>query len=55
MEDKNRIIDVWLGGARVVLPDMPPEIPRHPCEDSQGYWTRLYTRESTGHTSMKLP
>lgn len=55
LEDRKRITDIWLGGTRVVLPDMPMEIPRHPCENSQGYWTRLYTRESTGHTPMQLP
>lgn len=55
LEDRKRMTDVWLGGARVVLPDMPMEIPRHPCENAQGYWTRTYTRASTGHTPMQLP
>jgi imidazolonepropionase-like amidohydrolase len=50
LEDKARIIDVWKGGARVDLPDLPVEMPRHPNEASQGYWNRLYTRRSTGHT-----
>jgi imidazolonepropionase-like amidohydrolase len=50
LEDKARIIDVWKGGARVDLPDLPVEMPRHPNEASQGYWNRLYTRRSTGNT-----
>ncbi len=50
IEEKNRIIDVWRGGVRVDLPDMAPEMPRHPAEASQGFWNRLYTRQSTGNT-----
>jgi imidazolonepropionase-like amidohydrolase len=42
------IVDVWLGGKRVSLPDMPVEIPRHPAELAQGMWNRVYTRASTG-------
>ena len=55
LEDKSRIIDVWKSGVRVTLPDMPTEMPRHPSEASQGYWNRLYTRRSTGHTPPLTP
>jgi imidazolonepropionase-like amidohydrolase len=50
LEQKERIVDVWRGGARVRLPEMPVEMPRHPAEASQGYWNRIYTRRSTGNT-----
>ncbi|GAN54479.1 metal-dependent hydrolase family protein [Tanticharoenia sakaeratensis] len=46
IEDKHRFIDVWKGGRKVTLPHLPPEMPRHPNEDSQGYWNRLYSRET---------
>jgi imidazolonepropionase-like amidohydrolase len=51
IEDKARIVEVWRGGARVDLPDMPTDMPRHPSEAAQGYWNRLYTRRSTGDTA----
>ena len=35
LEEKHRIIDVWKAGARVELPDMPVDMPRHPSETSQ--------------------
>jgi imidazolonepropionase-like amidohydrolase len=55
LEEKRRIVDVWRGGVRVSLPDFPPEMPRHPAEKSQGYWNRLYTRDSTGNTPALKP
>jgi hypothetical protein len=55
LEEKHRIIDVWKAGARVELPDMPVDMPRHPSETSQGYWNRLYTRKSTRHTAHLSP
>jgi imidazolonepropionase-like amidohydrolase len=55
LEEKERIIDVWKGGARVELPDLKVDMPRHPSEASQGYWNRLYTRKSTGNTQAMTP
>lgn len=55
IEDSNRIVGVWKGGALVTLPDMPTDMPRHPSEASQGYWNRLYTRQSTGFTASLSP
>ena len=37
------------------FPAMPAEMPRHPSEASQGYWNRLYTRQSTGFTPPMSP
>jgi imidazolonepropionase-like amidohydrolase len=48
LQKADAIVDVWLGGKRVSLPDMPVEIPRHPAELAQGMWNRVYTRASTG-------
>ncbi len=47
LEERRRIQEVWMNGARIDLPAMPAEIPRHPCENSQGMWNRVYTRAST--------
>lgn len=55
LEESQRIIGVWKGGALVELPAMPAEMPRHPSEASQGYWNRLYTRQSTGFTPPMSP
>jgi hypothetical protein len=30
-------------------------MPRHQTEASQGFWNRLYTRESTGNTPALSP
>jgi imidazolonepropionase-like amidohydrolase len=46
LQESARFVDVWMNGRKVVLPDMPAEIPRHPSEASQGMWNRVYTRES---------
>jgi imidazolonepropionase-like amidohydrolase len=46
LQDSARFIDIWMNGCKVVLPEMPAEIPRHPSEASQGMWNRVYTRES---------
>jgi imidazolonepropionase-like amidohydrolase len=46
LQDAARFVDVWMDGKRVVLPDMPAEMPRHPSEASQGMWNRVYTRQS---------
>jgi imidazolonepropionase-like amidohydrolase len=46
LQESARFIDIWMNGAKVVLPEMPAEIPRHPSEASQGMWNRAYTRES---------
>jgi imidazolonepropionase-like amidohydrolase len=45
LQDAARFVDVWMDGKRVVLPDMPADMPRHPSESSQGMWNRVYTRE----------
>lgn len=55
LEDAERIIEVWKSGARVELPDLPADMPRHPAEGSQGFWNRLYTRASTGNTPLLAP
>jgi imidazolonepropionase-like amidohydrolase len=46
LQESARFVDVWMSGSKVVLPEMPAEIPRHPSEASQGMWNRVYTRES---------
>jgi len=46
LQESVRFIDIWMNGAKVVLPDMPADIPCHPSESSQGMWNRVYTRES---------
>ncbi len=46
LQESARFVDVWMNGAKVVLPEMPAEIPRHPSEASQGMWNRVYTRQS---------
>jgi len=46
LEERERILEVWMNGQKVTLPVMPVEIPRHPCENSQGMWNRTYTRAS---------
>ena len=48
LEQRERILEVWMNGAPVSLPDFPAEIPRHPSEASQGMWNRVYTRASVG-------
>ena len=47
LEERNRFTQVWMNGKPVDLPDLPAEIPRHPCENSQGMWNRVYTRAGT--------
>jgi cytosine/adenosine deaminase-related metal-dependent hydrolase len=55
LEEKERIVAVWKGGSRVSLPDLPVDMPRHQTEASQGFWNRLYTRQSTGNTPALAP
>jgi imidazolonepropionase-like amidohydrolase len=55
LEEAARIMDVWKGGQKVSLPDLPVDMPRHQAEASQGFWNRLYTRQSTGNTSALAP
>jgi hypothetical protein len=55
LEEKARIVAVWKGGSRVSLPDLPIDMPRHQNEASQGFWNRLYTRQSTGNTPALAP
>lgn len=55
LEEKKRIVAVWKGGSLVSLPDLPADMPRHPAEASQGFWSRLYTRQSTGNTPPLTP
>ena len=55
LEEKQRIVAVWKGGSVVNLPDLPAEMPRHQVEASQGFWNRVYTRQSTGNTAPISP
>jgi len=55
LQQADAIVDVWLGGKRVSLPEMPVEIPRHPAELAQGMWNRVYTRASTGAGRRPAP
>jgi imidazolonepropionase-like amidohydrolase len=55
LEEKARIVAVWKGGGLVSLPDLPADMPRHQMEASQGFWNRLYTRQSTGNTPALSP
>jgi imidazolonepropionase-like amidohydrolase len=55
LEEMARIVAVWKGGSRVSLPDLPADMPRHQTEASQGFWNRLYTRQSTGNTQAIAP
>lgn len=55
LEEKARIVAVWKGGSQVSLPDLPSDMPRHQAEASQGFWNRLYTRQSTGNTPALSP
>ncbi len=55
LEEKKRIVAVWKSGSRVSLPDLPVDMPRHQTEASQGFWNRLYTRQSTGNTPALTP
>jgi hypothetical protein len=55
LEEAARIVAVWKGGCKVSLPDLPIEMPRHQTEASQGFWNRLYTRQSTGNTPALSP
>jgi imidazolonepropionase-like amidohydrolase len=55
LEETARIVAVWKGGSKVSLPDLPTDMPRHQAEASQGFWNRLYTRESTGNTPALAP
>jgi imidazolonepropionase-like amidohydrolase len=55
LEEAERIVAVWKGGSKVSLPDLPTEMPRHQNEASQGFWNRLYTRQSTGNTPALAP
>jgi imidazolonepropionase-like amidohydrolase len=47
LEERARFTQVWMNGKPVELPDMPAEIPRHPSENAQGMWNRVYTRATT--------
>jgi|GEM_PF-575441 len=47
LEERSRILEVWMGGKKITLPDMPAEMPRHPSENGQGMWNRTYTRANT--------
>jgi imidazolonepropionase-like amidohydrolase len=55
LEEAARIVAVWKGGSKVSLPDLPTDMPRHQAEASQGFWNRLYTRQSTGNTPALAP
>nr|WP_321985180.1 amidohydrolase family protein [uncultured Lichenicoccus sp.] len=44
LEERARFLEIWMDGQKIVLPEMPAEIPRHPSESSQGMWNRVYTR-----------
>ena len=55
LEEKERIVAVWKSGGQVSLPDLPIDMPRHQTEASQGFWNRLYTRQSTGNTPALTP
>jgi imidazolonepropionase-like amidohydrolase len=55
LEEKARIVAVWKSGSPVSLPDLPSDMPRHQAEASQGFWNRLYTRQSTGNTPPLSP
>jgi imidazolonepropionase-like amidohydrolase len=55
LEEAARIMAVWKGGSKVSLPDLPIDMPRHQTEASQGFWNRLYTRQSTGNTPALAP
>jgi imidazolonepropionase-like amidohydrolase len=55
LEERARIAAVWKAGSRVSLPDLPIDMPRHQAEASQGFWNRLYTRQSTGNTPALDP
>jgi len=46
LQESARFKEVWMDGRKVVLPEMPADIPRHPAEASQGMWNRVYTRDS---------
>jgi imidazolonepropionase-like amidohydrolase len=55
LQERSRITDVWMDGARIDLPETPVEIPRHQREASQGFWNRTYTREvARGYTPNPL-
>lgn len=47
LEERERFLEIWMDGRKVILPEMPAEIPRHPSESSQGMWNRVYTRART--------
>jgi imidazolonepropionase-like amidohydrolase len=47
LEERERFSEIWMNGKKVALPDLPAEIPRHPCENAQGMWNRVYTRAAT--------
>jgi len=47
LEERGRFLEIWMDGRKIVLPEMPVEIPRHPSENSQGMWSRVYTRATT--------
>jgi Amidohydrolase family len=55
LEEKARIVAVWKGGSEVSLPELPADMPRHQTEASQGFWNRVYTRQSTGNTPALAP
>ena len=47
LEERERFSEIWMNGKKVSVPDLPAEIPRHPCENAQGMWNRVYTRAAT--------
>jgi imidazolonepropionase-like amidohydrolase len=55
LEETARMVAIWKGGSKVSLPDLPTDMPRHQAEASQGFWNRLYTRQSTGNTPALAP
>ena len=46
LQDRSKITQIWMDGARVMLPELPVAIPRHQREAAQGMWSYLYTREA---------
>jgi imidazolonepropionase-like amidohydrolase len=55
LEESDRIVAIWKSGTPVSLPDLPVDMARHQTEASQGFWNRLYTRQSTGNTAALTP
>ncbi len=53
LQDRRNIVQVWMDGAQVQMPDLPAEIPRHQRELAQGMWSRLYTREAVAGLKLQ--